>query len=107
MRRSARSAFGTIMLVACLTMSGMVDASDAAERDPFEFGTGDRKPAAGGRVLVGVIHDASSALAVVGDQMLRVGDELEGWRVLSIDKDSMTVERDGRQHVLSPGSLFP
>ena len=63
-------------------------------RDPFTGG------AAGAEVsgfdLSGILWDATQPIAVINGQMLRVGDELEGYKVTQIAQDSVLLS-DGSQ----------
>ncbi len=63
-------------------------------RDPF---TGS---SAGGEVsgfdLSGILWDANAPIAVINGQMLRVGDEVEGYRIVTITQDRVTMS-DGSQ----------
>ena len=63
-------------------------------RDPFTGGS------AGGEVsgfdLSGILWDASQPIAIINGQMLRVGDEVEGYRILEITRDRVTMS-DGSE----------
>ena len=63
-------------------------------RDPFTGGSagGD----IGGFDLAGILWDATQPIAMINGQMLRVGDELEGYRVTQISQDAVSLT-DGSQ----------
>jgi hypothetical protein len=63
-------------------------------RDPFTGGS------AGGEVsgfdLSGILWDPSQPIAIINGQMLRVGEELEGYRVLAITQDTVSLSDGGQ-----------
>ena len=63
--------------------------------DPFTHtaGTG-----SSGLVLSGILWDASAPMAIVNGQMLRVGEELDGYRVLTIGPSQVSLS-DGMDTV--------
>lgn len=59
-------------------------------RDPFTHGgTSSGGPA--GLSLSGILWDASAPLAIINGQTLRVGDELDSFRVMQIDPDRVVL----------------
>lgn len=54
-------------------------------RDPFARGAGAGQIS--GLNLSGILWDASAPIAIINGQMLRVGEELEGYRVTEITQD--------------------
>ncbi|WP_017941244.1 MULTISPECIES: hypothetical protein [unclassified Thioalkalivibrio] len=60
-------------------------------------------PGEAARVSVIRLH-GSAALAVVGDQTVRVGDRLNGAHVQDIDAGGVTLEQDDRTWTLPLGS---
>ena len=53
-------------------------------RDPFTRG---RTGAVGGFTLSGILWDTQQPIAIINGQMLRVGEELDGYRVADIGQD--------------------
>jgi len=76
-------------------------------RDPFAFGPRASEVETSERVLIGVSWDAEHPLVIVGDQTLRLGDDVAGWKVVAIEKHGMAIERDGRRIFLEPGGRIP
>jgi hypothetical protein len=66
------------------------------ERDPFTGGS------AGGSVsgfdLSGILWDAQSPIAMINGQMVRIGDQVEGYRVVEITQSTVLLS-DGGQAV--------
>lgn len=50
--------------------------------------------------LRGVLATGQARCVTVDDRVLRVGDELDGFRLVAIEDDSVTFEADGRQVIL-------
>jgi len=98
-------AWAAVLLAACAV--AVAATVTAAERDPFEFGPTTQRSSTGGLALIGIVHDQTRALAVIGDQTLRVGDEVAGWRILAIDADAVTIKREAQQLILTPGMSVP
>lgn len=90
------------MSLLCLGAGGFAEEL----RDPFVFGSQGDAPAPGA-VLIGVLWDASNPLAMVGEETVRVGDLLEGWRVVEIRQDGIMLEQGGRQEFIEPGATIP
>ena len=99
---------------------GLPERSEAAKavpadreedwRDPFVFGPRARTQAAVrvvGPTLLGIVWDATHPLAIVGEESVGIGDVVAGWRVVGIQQDGITVEREGRRERVSPGSSLP
>ena len=59
------------------------------DRDPFTRGASMGQ--ASGFTLSGILWDAASPIAILNGQMLHVGDELDGYRVLEIAPDHVAV----------------
>lgn len=69
-------------------------------RDPFLSplvkGVPDEKtPKAGALILTGIVRDEKSATAIIGDYIVKVGDIINGKRVMSIKKDEVVL-REGK-----------
>ncbi len=65
-------------------------------RDPFTGGSAGAEVS--GFDLSGILWDTTQPIAVINGQMLRVGDELEGYKVTQIAQDSVSLF-DGSQTV--------
>jgi hypothetical protein len=63
-------------------------------RDPFARGAAAGQP--GGLSLSGILWDATSPIAIINGQMFRVGEEIDGFRVLEIAHDRVSLS-DGTQ----------
>ena len=63
-------------------------------RDPFTGGSADSEVS--GFDLSGILWDAAAPIAVINGQMLRVGDEVEGYRVVTITQDRVTLSDGGQ-----------
>ena len=57
-------------------------------RDPFTRG---RTGAVGGFALSGILWDTQQPIAIINGQMLRVGEELDGYRVAEIGQDHVSL----------------
>ena len=71
-----------------------------------------RGPAAGGLArdslrLQGIVIAESRKLALIAGEFLEEGQQIYGVRILSIDRDTITVRRDGKTFVLRPESAAP
>ena len=64
------------------------------DRDPFTHG-GSVGPT-GGFTLTGILWDAQDPIAIINGEMLRVGDQLDGYRVTEIAQDHVSLS-DGAQ----------
>ena len=63
-------------------------------RDPFTGGSVGSEVS--GFDLSGILWDPSQPIAIVNGQMLRVGDELEGYRVTAITQDTVSISDGGQ-----------
>jgi len=61
----------------------------AWERDPFSLGTSGA--AVSGLELSGILWDPTAPVAILNGQMVHVGQECEGYRIVEIAKDRVTV----------------
>ena len=57
--------------------------------------------------LVGVLADATTPLAVIGEDVVTVGDTIYGWRLLEVRHDSIAVSREGRGLTINVGDILP
>jgi hypothetical protein len=79
-------------------------------RDPFDLvaahtkGQGEVRTgfAAGLRVL-GIVWDTTRRHAIINGSVVRVGDEVEGIRVVAIERDRVTVAKGDQQQILRLG----
>ena len=72
----------------------------AWRRDPFTR-TASVEPE-GGLTLSGILWDADQPMAILNGQIVRVGETVEGYRVLEIAKDHVTVTDGSRVLQLNP-----
>ena len=84
-----------------------VQAAEEPLRDHFVFGARAASGPYHGLALIGVLWDATSPLAMVGDQTLGVGDQVEGWRIVEIRPDGIVVESAGRRETVRIGKNLP
>ena len=68
-------------------------------RDPFLRGGAAGGPA--GLTLEGILWDAASPIAMINGQMLRVGEEIEGYRVTGIRQDRVSLTDGSGAYELS------
>jgi len=77
-------------------------------RDPFVFGPREGTPGTSSAVLMGVLlWDASNPLAIVGDQMVGLGDRVGPWEIVKIEETGIVIQRGGRQETVTTGSSLP
>lgn len=70
-------------------------------RDPFVLE--ERTLPSGGNRLTGIIFDENQqeqSYAIIDEQLVKVGDQVNGWKVLKIGKNSVGIENDGRKEEL-------
>jgi hypothetical protein len=72
------------------------------QKNPFclDHATGLVIEAAGGTGLKGIFWDSQKPFAIIGDSVVREGDDIEGKKVIKIDKDSVVLEDESGQTVL-------
>ncbi|MDH3892037.1 MAG: hypothetical protein OEV49_13230 [candidate division Zixibacteria bacterium] len=51
-------------------------------------------------ILSGIVFNDKSPMAVINKKSVRTGDSINGARIVSIDRNSVTVERNGRTFTL-------
>ena len=104
----AQAALGEIREVAPQGTSGVLAqraeqrtraARLAWRRDPFLRGASAGGPA--GLLLAGILWDATAPIAMINGQMLRVGEELEGYRVTAIFQDHVSLTDGSTAYELS------
>ncbi|MBI4003438.1 MAG: hypothetical protein HY353_00275 [Candidatus Omnitrophica bacterium] len=77
-------------------------------RDPFVFGPREGTAGTPSAVLMGVLlWDASNPLAIVGDQMVGLGDRVGQWEIVKIEETGIVIQQGGRQETVTTGSSLP
>lgn len=99
--------------VCVLVMAAGLDSA-AALRDPFTFGTRrteapdtSAEPAAAGQRLIGIFWDGPTPLAMVGGQLLSVGQTVAGWTVVEITANQVVLQQGAQREHLRLGSQWP
>ncbi len=98
---------------AVLFMTGLtcwtVLPSSSAEvtRDPFLFGSSGESVAPWSGVLIGILWDETSPLAMVGNETVSVGSELGPWKVVEIQQDGMVLQLGERREFVRIGDRLP
>jgi len=87
----------------------MVLPSSNAEvtRDPFLFGASGESAAPWSGVLIGVLWDDTSPLAMVGDETVSVGTELGPWKVVEIQRNGIVLQLGERRELVQIGDRLP
>ena len=70
-------------------------------RDPFVLE--ERALSSGENRLTGIVFDENQqeqSYAIIDGQLVKAGDEINGWKVLKIGKNSVDIENDGRKEEL-------
>lgn len=88
---------------------GTASADQAGKewRDPFTFGSRNESVSTGGQVLAGVLWDASKPLAIIGQNMVGVGDFIGSWQVVEILQDGIVVQSPQSRIVVNVGGMVP
>jgi len=71
-------------------------------RDPFTVGTS-AVELSGDLVLSGIIWDAKKPYCIINEKVVKVGDEISGYKVVEIKKDSVSVHAGDQIRVLKVG----
>lgn len=50
--------------------------------------------------LTGIIYDEGSPIAVINDEIVHEGDEIEGVKVIKIESERVLLEKDGKPYTL-------
>lgn len=66
-------------------------------RDPMQFGSTASQAVASNLIVRGIVASEDDPAALVGSQIVREGDELLGATVLTINKDSVEFEMNGKK----------
>ncbi|MCX5715694.1 MAG: hypothetical protein NTV07_02310 [Candidatus Omnitrophica bacterium] len=73
-------------------------------RDPFSFGKSTYASAENGMVLNGIVWDENAPSAIINDNIVKVGEEVDGKKVAEIKKDKVILTKDGAVYELNLGS---
>jgi len=76
-------------------------------RDPFVFGPREGTVEALVPVLIGVLWNAPEPLAIVGDQMVGIGDQVDGWQIVKIQEDGIVIQRGDHRETVAIGNSLP
>lgn len=57
--------------------------------------------------LMGVLEDPEQPLAIIGEVVATVGDTIDGWNVIAISSDGITVQYLDRREDVHVGDLLP
>lgn len=106
-----RAARAVGLLGACVVgFAGLGRYAGAEElRDPFVFGPRREtvEPSEASVVLVGILWDAHRPVAVIGEELVGIGQEVAGWRMVEIRPDHVVIERGSRRETLALGEPLP
>ena len=61
-------------------------------RDPFAIGSGAAELGSGPASLSGIFCDPKKSYCIIDGKVAKVGDEVSGYKILEINKDSVTVK---------------
>jgi hypothetical protein len=61
-------------------------------RDPFAIGGGSAEQGAGQASLSGIFCDPEKSYCIIDGKVAKVGDEVSGYKILEITKDTVTVK---------------
>lgn len=99
----------TFALIVLLALSAQLPAADPTQPPRQPLPAAPRaQPVLEPLRLQAILRSGGNARAVINGKSLRVGERVDGARLLAIDSRSVRVERQGRRitlHLLSP--LFP
>lgn len=71
----------------------------ATYRDPFSRATISSRRKLGELSLAGIFYEAGKSAAVINDQNVRVGQEIEGYEIIAITPLTVTLSKDD-QHII-------
>lgn len=74
-------------------------------RDPFTMGTS-AVELSGDLVLSGIIWDAKKPYCIINEKVVKVGDEISGYKIVEIKKDSVSVRAGDQIKVLRVGRQY-
>ena len=96
-----------ILTAGALWWVALLPSSADVKRDPFLFGVSADRAAPWAGELIGILWDATSPLAMVGDQAVSVGSELGPWKVVEIHPDGMVLQLGERREFIRIGDRLP
>jgi hypothetical protein len=77
-------------------------------RDPFVFGSRpDSLMGTAGPIVVGVLWDAVTPLAMIGEKPVKVGDLVLEWEIIEIKSDGIMIQRGDRRTFVEIGAAVP
>lgn len=71
-------------------------------RDPFTVGT-NAIDLSGDLVLSGIVWDSRKPYCIINEKVVKIGDEISGYKVVEIKKDSVSVQAGDQIRVLKVG----
>ena len=90
--------------------AGRQGTDTAWGRDPFALEAAHpkrqgevRAGLAAGLHVLGIVWDTTRRHAIINGSVVRVGDEMEGFRVVAIERDRVTVAKGNQQQILHLG----
>ena len=98
----AKTAVQAAMPVAEVSRQRKASSFSGWGRDPFTMGTS-AVELSGGLVLSGIIWDAKKPYCIINDKVVKTGDEISGYKVVEIRKDSVSVRAGDQIKVLKVG----
>jgi len=90
-----------------LLLTAVVVAHAETVRDPFTFGPRQGTAEAPATVLIAVLWNAPELLAIVGNQMVGLGDQVDGWQIVKIQEDGIVIQRGDRRETVPIGNRLP
>ena len=105
------------MLAAMVCLLTSARAGVCAEeklRDPFLFGSAEvaaptttaaQTPKSAR--LIGVLWDAKNPLALIDGEPVRIGQQVKGWRIITMQPDRVVIQRGDRKETLMTGDAIP
>ncbi len=97
-----------VFWIACL-MGVWCGAPAGAEelRDPFTFGARIEGAEHTAPVLMGIVWDPKTPLAVFGSEMVNIGAVVNGWQIVQIQHDGILVQRQDHRQFIPIGAALP
>ena len=72
-------------------------------RDPFAIGSSPAEEGSGPVLLSGIFSDPQKSYCIIDGKVAKVGDEVSGYRILEINKDTVTVKTGAEIRILRIG----
>ncbi len=96
------------LLVASVLTTGWLPVVGAEElRDPFTFGARVNNAEQAAPILMGIVWDPQAPLAVIGNTMVNVGDVVNGWQVVEIQRNGILIRHDDDREFIAIGTPIP